>query len=139
MTLLLNWLLPSLCVLIVYVVFLFMQKQKTKKGEIKVAAIGIVCIILLTLVYNGVQTTYLPKGSVKPLPQVHFEPKQLEVRDLTAKPKEREFEDFITVREEVEEVLRGPAKTVTDEVAEQMEYQRPPKPKTQRDHQNVYE
>lgn len=139
MTLLLNWLLPLLCIFSGGIVCYLIKKQKTLKDEIKVAAIGVVCIILLALAYNGVQTTYLPKGSVQPLPQVHFEPKQLEVRDLTAKPKEREFEDFLTVRDEVEEVLRGPAKTVTDEVAEQVEYQRPLKPKTQRDHQNVYE
>ena len=102
MTLFLNFVIPTFLVFMCFVSYILFDRAKTVKDKVKVVMICLVIAASGVYVYNAVYKTALPKGTVQKMPSVVIEEKQLEIKDLTVKPVER---DSINVREEVKKVL----------------------------------
>lgn len=102
MVLLLNILLPLILLSIIFVGYKFYLKSKNKLNTIVKT---LVCILSVTVMYGLIQPSYLPKGTVKSLPKVVIEDKQLEMNNVLSKPEERDVSKTLTVREEVKNIL----------------------------------
>lgn len=78
------------------------NKTKNKWTVIKTGVI----MIMVMMVYMLIQPSYLPKGKAPRMQGVTFEQKEVELKDNLSKPKERDINENITIKEEVKNILK---------------------------------
>lgn len=101
MVLFLNILLPLLMLIILAIGMWRYKKTKNKWTAVKIG----VTIVVVILGYSLIQPSYIPKGKAPRMQGVTFEQKEVTIKDNLTKPKERDVNHTITVREEVKEIL----------------------------------
>ena len=63
-------------------------------------------MVVVLMSYMLIQPSYLPKGKAPRMQGVTFEQKEVELKDRLSKPKERNINETITVKEEVKNILK---------------------------------
>ena len=102
MVIILNVLLP---VLLLSVLAAGMWQYNKTKNKWTVIKTGVIMIAVM-MVYMLIQPSYLPKGKAPRMQGVTFEQKEVELKDNLSKPKERDINETITIREEVKNILK---------------------------------
>lgn len=102
MVIVLNVLLP---VLLLSVLAAGMWRCNKTKNKWTVVKTGVIMVVVM-MVYMLIQPSYLPKGKAPRMQGVTFEQKEVELKDNLSKPEERDINDTITVRKEVQEILK---------------------------------
>lgn len=102
MVIILNVLLP---ILLLSVLAAGMWRYNKTKNKVTVVKTGVIMIVVM-IVYMLIQPSYLPKGKAPRMQGVTFEQKEVELKDNLSKPKERDINETITVKEEVKNILK---------------------------------
>ncbi|ULG01760.1 hypothetical protein phiA047_0029 [Aeromonas phage phiA047] len=102
MVIILNVLLP---VLLLSALAAGMWRYNKTKNKWTVIKTGIIMIAVM-MIYMLIQPSYLPKGKAPRMQGVTFEQKEVELKDNLSKPKERDINETITVKEEVKNILK---------------------------------
>lgn len=102
MVIILNVLLP---VLLLSVLAAGMWRYNKTKNKWTVVKTGVIMIVAM-MVYMLIQPSYLPKGKAPRMKGVTFEQKEVELKDNLSKPKERDINETITIKEEVKNILK---------------------------------
>ena len=102
MVIILNVLLP---VLMLSVLAAGMWRYNKTKNKWTVVKTGIIMVVVM-MVYMLIQPSYLPKGKAPRMQGVTFEQKEVELKDNLSKPKERDINKTITIKEEVKNILK---------------------------------
>lgn len=102
MVIILNVLLPVLLLSVLAAGMWRYNKTKNKWTAVKT---GVIMVVVM-MMYMLIQPSYLPKGKAPRMQGVTFEQKEVELKDNLSKPKERDINDTITVRKEVQEILK---------------------------------
>lgn len=102
MVIILNVLLPVLLLSILAAGMWRYNKTKNKWTVIKTGVI----MIAVMMIYMLIQPSYLPKGKAPRMQGVTFEQKEVELKDNLSKPKERDINENITIKEEVKNILK---------------------------------
>jgi len=102
MVIILNILLP---VLLLSVLAAGMWRYNKTKNKLTVINTGVIMVVAM-MIYMLIQPSYLPKGKAPRMQGVTFEQKEVELKDSLSKPKERNINETITVKEEVKNILK---------------------------------
>lgn len=102
MVIVLNVLLP---VLLLSVLAAGMWRYNKTKNKWTVVKTGVIMVVVM-MVYMLIQPSYLPKGKTPRMQGVTFEQKEVELKDNLSKPKERDVNETITIKEEVKNILK---------------------------------
>ena len=102
MVIILNVLLP---VLLLSVLAAGMWRYNKTKNKRTVINTGVIMVVAM-MIYMLIQPSYLPKRKAPRMQGVTFEQKEVELKDNLSKPKERDVNETITVKEEVKNILK---------------------------------
>lgn len=103
MVLLLNIIVPVIVFVVALIGYHYYRKSKNKSLTfIKTSVI----IVTVFLTHSFVRPSYIPKGDVPKMSKVVIEEKEIEMQDNLSKPKERDINKTLTVREEVKTILK---------------------------------
>ena len=102
MVIVLNVFLPVLLLSVLAAGMWHYNKTKNKWTVIKT---GVIMVVVM-MIYMLIQPSYLPKGKAPRMQGVAFEQKEVELKDNLSKPKARDVNETITVKEEVKNILK---------------------------------
>lgn len=102
MVIVLNVLLP---VLLLSVLAAGMWRYNKTKNKWTVVKTGVIMVVVM-MSYMLIQPSYLPKGKAPRMQGVTFEQKEVELKDNLSKPKERDINKTIPIKEEVKNILK---------------------------------
>lgn len=103
MVLLLNIITPVIVFVVALIGYHYYKKSKNKLLTIIKTLVIIIAVILT---HSFVRPSYIPKGVAPKMPKIVIEEKEIEMQDNLSKPKERNVNETLTVREEVKTILK---------------------------------
>lgn len=96
----------------IYIIGMYFVWKAYKKKDIKAVIIAVVLTVVLGVLYNLVQPSYIPKTTVQPLQRYNVEKThEPEIRDITLKPRmnteerEEHFNNILSYKKDVQEIL----------------------------------